>query len=183
MITLQFRVRNGGVSVRSHGWTGDTASVIENGLRSQLVAHLRRGQACELSLDEAKAFINSLVVFAAACPQALQLDGVGKVIAFDGGISMPHAPGRPVIVDLWVEGAVVCAQIAEGRWFEEDLAASMPEGSVVDEDGVWRVPLGAESYRAMVFLGLFRACYPQTLQLRGLRDVVTEWATRRRAVQ
>ena len=183
MITLQFRVRNGGISVRPRGWMGDTANVIENGLRSQLVAYPRRGQAYHLSLDEAKSFINGLVVFAAACPRAIRLNGVEKVVAFDAGRSLPRVLGRPVIVDLWVEGADVCTQVAEGRWFEEDLAASMPEGSAADEDGVWRVPLGAESYRVMVFLGVFRACYPQTLQLRGLRDVVTEWAARRKAVQ
>lgn len=184
MVTLQFRVKNGGISVRPRGWTGNTASVMENGLRAQLATYQRRGRAYQLSLDEAKSFITGLVVFAAACPQALQLNGVGQVMAFDGGVSLPRAPDKPPVhVDLWVEGEVLCVQVVEGRWFEKDLAADMPEGTVTDEDGVWRVPLGPQSYQLLVFLGVIRACYPQTLHIRGLQNVLADIRARRIAAQ
>ena len=184
MVTLQFRVKNGGISVRPRGWTGNTASVMENGLRAQLATYQRRGRAYQLSLDEAKSFITGLVVFAAACPQALQLNGVGQVMAFDGGVSFPRAPDKPPVhVDLWVEGEALCAQVVEGRWFEKDLAADMPEGTVADEDGVWRLPLGPQSYRLLVFLGVIRACYPQTLHIRGLQNVLADIRARRIVAQ
>ena len=184
MVTLQFRVKNGGISVRPRGWMGNTASVMENGLRAQLATYRRRGRAYQLSLDEAKSFITGLVVFAAACPQALQLNGVGQVMAFDGGVSFPRAPDKPPVhVGLWVEGEALCAQVVEGRWFEKDLAADMPEGTVADEDGVWRVPLGPQSYRLLVFLGVIRACYPQTLHIRGLQNVLADMRARRIVAQ
>ena len=184
MITLQFRVKKDGINVRPRGWSGDTASVVEKGLRSELSVFPRRRRVYQLSLDEAKSFILGLVVFAAACPEALQLNGVGQVMAFDGGFSLPRVPDKsPVSIDLWVEGEALCAQVVEGLWFDKDLVAGAPEGSTADEDGIWRVPLGHQAYQTMVFFGLIRACYPNTFQLRGMRGVLSDWRARRLAMQ
>ncbi len=184
MVTLDFRVRNGGITVRPRGWTGNTASVMENGLRSQLSSFPRCRKGYRLSFQQAQSFINGLVIFAAACPEALKLNGVGKVVALDGGMSFPRAPDKPpVCVDMWVDGEVLCAQVVEGLWFEEDIAADLPQGTVADEDGVWRVPLGHQSYRLMLFLGIIRACYPEMLRIRGLPDVLADIQARRMAAQ
>lgn len=185
MVTLQFRVRNGDVvSVRARGWTGDAANVMENGLRSQLSAYPRRGASYQLSVDEAKSFISSLVVFAAAWPQALQLNGVRALMALDGRGALPRTANRPPVrIDLWAEKENACAQVVEGRWFEEDLRAASPVGGAPDADGVWRVPLGPRAYYLMVFLGLIRACYPETFQIRGMQGLLEGMEARRTVLQ
>ena len=152
MITLQFRVKKDGINVRPRGWSGDTASVVEKGLRSELSVFPRRGRVYQLSLDEAKSFILGLVVFAAACPEALQLNGVGQVMAFDGGFSLPRAPDKsPVSIDLWVEGEALCAQVVEGLWFDEDLVAGAPHGYSAVRAGVIGYHLFAKGLRALRF--------------------------------